>query len=428
VNRDPTSPQTINVMKLLAAFSFLVAAVSANSLASAHRERAAQTAYVGRLMRGAVPTNNSQLRRLEQNNGQNMNYEIDISGYSVKFEQCQLVKSFDEDLAGQEDASTVLATKRFAIFRLCPNNACSSCNYNYGEYLVDLDTYLQATVEYLKDYQEEMCNTCNECQNTNDDQNNGGRQLQNNQNYNVDCSTCYTECQKIANMETNGYLDATNFLECQLIYSPQDDSVADLYAGPICASQGSKIKIGVFTDQYCTDLDASKDPDDYLVSEQGTQMKLSHALLKLTYMDTCISCKEPQNANNNDQGNDAQDADDVIEMCETLYNSGAKCETTHGFNNGVSNYNGYENQLAQEEVVCDFVQSLKSGTYDESGEIIVSGASSSIGGGNSTTGGQKFALCFFILGTIGLAVYAGVLHSKLTKGSVNFSSNGGNLA
>ena len=112
-----------------------------------------------------------------------------------------------------------------------------------------------------------------------------------------------------------------------------------------------------------------------------------------------------------------------------LYEDAAKCEKTHGFDNGYSNYDGYENQLAQEEVVCDYMASLMAGTYDENGEIIVTGKSSSFGGGSSTTGGQKFALAFFIIGTVGLAAYAAVLHSKLTKGGkADLSRQGGAMA
>lgn len=381
--------------------SLFVASAAANNPFAPVSKNDAKTKYINNLIRGAKP-----LRKLEQN------YAVDISSYSVKFEKCQFVKSYSDDMAENEDADTVLATERFAVFRLCPNNACGTCDYNYGEYLLDLDVYLQTTVGYFQDWQEEMCNNCNECGNNN---NNANRKLQ---QYNADCDTCYDECQKIANMEDNGYYDATDFLECQVIYDPQDDSLDQLYAAPICASQGQKIKIGVFTDNNCLFYDSTKDVDDYLVNgENNQQMKLSHALLKMTYQDTCISCKEPQDYNENNEGNDNQDADEVNEMCEELYNYAAKCESTHGFDNGYSNYYGYENQIAQEEMVCDYIQSIKAGTYDESGEINVRGANSSIGGGSRTTGGQKFALTFFILGTVGLAAYAAVLHSKLTKGS-----------
>jgi len=278
------------------------------------------------------------------------------------------------------------------------------------------------------------CNACQECgnweQNEENDQQDqdGRRRLQ--QNYDVDCDSCYDECMKIENMEENGYIDATEFLDCQMIYDPEDDGKNALYAGPMCASEGSKIKIGVFYDEECNLPDSDKDVDDYLMDGDGASMKLSHALLKTVYSSDCVSCLMPQEEEENDDNNNngEEEEPEVLEMCEQLYEASAKCEKTNGFDNGYANYNGYENQLAQEGVVCDFVESLKAGSYDESGEIIVNGANSSIGGGAQTTGGQKFALTFFILGTVGLAGYAAMLHSKLTKGSSGLSESTGAMA
>jgi len=385
---------------------------------------------MSKLVQNARPTSNSQLgRRLEEEE-----YQVDISSYSLKFEQCQFVKAYDDELAENDESSTVLATKRFVIFRLCPSDECDSCSYNFGEYIVDLEEYLEATVQYQQEMQEEMCNACQECgnweQNEENDQQDqdGRRRLQ--QNYDVDCDSCYDECMKIENMEENGYIDATEFLDCQMIYDPEDDGKNALYAGPMCASGGSKIKIGVFYDEECNLPDSDKDVDDYLMDGDGASMKLSHALLKTVYSSDCVSCLMPQEEEENDDNNNngEEEEPEVLEMCEQLYEASAKCEKTNGFDNGYANYNGYENQLAQEGVVCDFVESLKAGSYDESGEIIVNGANSSIGGGAQTTGGQKFALTFFILGTVGLAGYAAMLHSKLTKGSSGLSESTGAMA
>jgi hypothetical protein len=442
-------------MKFFTALAFTVAAASANPFAPKTKTELAKANYINKLVRGAVPTKNSQLRRLAE-----AAYEIDISGYSVKFEQCQFVKSYNQELAETEGSGTVLATMRFVLFRLCPTtnstNACSACSTGYGEYLVDLESYLDSTVEYFSAYQEEMCNTCQQnCYNAaqgddaaaaaaqgddaaaaaqGDDAaaaNNGGRRLGQNKFYNiqVNCTTCLDECEKIANMANNGYTDATEFLQCTKIFDADNDDTNNLYAGPICASNGSKIKIGVFKDQYCMFLDASKEVDDYLKDNNGNAMHLSHALLKSTYTDTCISCKEQVEQNENAEGDANEDADEVVEMCEQLYEEAAKCEKSHGFANGYASYYGYENQVAEEEVVCEYMQSLKSGTYDEQGEIIVTGSSSSRRSGKSTTGGQKFALTFFILGTVGLAVYAAMLHSKLVKGGKSdLASSGGAMA
>ena len=418
--------------------ALLAACATANPFAATSKNNA-KSAYMSKLMRGARETENSQLRRLNDAE----EYEIDISGYSVKFDKCQFVKTYDDELAEDEESSTVLATKRFAIFRLCPTGSCSSCNYNFGEYLVDLDDYLQATVEYQQELQQDMCDACNECgqdeeeeaqdEAQEDGQDNGeedgGRRRR---KLAVDCDSCADECDKIENMEDNGYFDATNFLECQMIYDPEDDGKDALYAGPMCASSGTKIKIGVFTDENCNYVDANKKVDDYLVNGDGYQMKLSHALLKTVYSsDTCVSClveeEEDENNNGNDDGEEKEP--EVAEMCQQLYEASAKCEKKHGFDDGYANYDGYENQLAQEEVVCDYIKSLEAGTYDNEGEIAIFGSNSTVGGGKKTTVGQKLALAFFVIGTVLLAVYAAMLHSKLTKGSASgLSSTGGAMA
>jgi hypothetical protein len=422
----------------IAAFSAAVA--SGNPFAPPQTANNAKSAYMAELMSNARPTENNKLKgRRLQDNGEE--YEVDISGYFLKFEQCQFVKAYDDELAEDADSTTVLATKRFVIFKLCPTGYCDSCSENYGEYIVDLEEYREATVNYQQEIQENMCNDCQECgnweeneENNQDQQNDEERRLAANRKlqnyYDVDCNSCYDECMKIENMEENGYIDATEFLECQMIYDPEDDGKGALYAGPMCASNGSKIKIGVFTDEECNIPDTSKDVDDYLMTDDGVQMKLSHALLKTVYSSDCISCLQfDEEEENDDNGNDDEDEKEpeVIEMCQQLYEAGAKCEKTHGFDYGYANYYGYENQLAQESVVCDFVESLKAGSYDETGEIVVNGANASIGGGAETTGGQKFALTFFILGTVGLAAYAATLHSKLTK-SPGLSESSGAMA
>lgn len=411
-------------MKFLAFFS-LIAAVAAD-----------KQSYLRNLMQVAKPTENSQLRFLEQN------YQIDISGYSVKFQQCQFVRAYDEELAEDEESSTILATKRFVIFRLCPNNECSSCSYGYGEYLVDLDTYLQVSTEYFKEQQEYYCQVCEEnCQNNNNGNNNNGNNnrflenedgdnnnANNNNNANYNCNQCQEDCNKYENMEDNYMVDATNFLECTVVMDPEDDNKVGLYAGPVCSNSGKGISIGLFKDQYCTIPDTQRSVSDYLNDDNGNSLQLSHSILKQTYHNTCISCKEPQDDQENNGGNDNKDEDDVIELCENLYTASAKCEAVHGFSNGYAKYNGYENQIENEETVCGFVNSLKSGTYDEQGEISVTGANGKKGS-ESTSAGQKVALTFFILGTAFLAVYAAMLHSKLVKGGkTEMSSQGGAMA
>lgn len=405
----------------------LTAPATANPFGPAETKNDAKSAYVAKLMKGAKVTGNSKVgRRLDGDD-----YIPDISTYSVRYEKCQFVKTYDEEVAQEDDMGTVLATKRFVIFKLCPDNDCEACDYNYGEYLVDMEAYLEASVDYFQEQQEEMCQACEECGQNNQNNNNGNDDQNNRRLVDVDCSSCYDECQKIENMEENGYIDATEFLECQQVYDPEDDGDAGFFAGPMCASSGAKIKIGLFKDEWCSQLVEDGDVEEYLLDEDnGGNYKLSHALLKNVYdPEGCISCEEVDEDDDNNNNGDDDKEPEILDMCEQLYEEAAKCEKLHGFDNGYAEYAAYANQLAQEEIVCNYISSLKQGTYSEEGEINVDGGTSVREGGSSTTGLQKFFLCFFIIGTVGLAAYAAFMHYQLTKGAkADLSRQGGAMA
>jgi NAD-dependent dihydropyrimidine dehydrogenase PreA subunit len=67
----------------------------------------------------------------------------------------------------------------------------------------------------------------------------------------IDYDACVDKCDKIENMEENGYIDATEFLKCQMVNDREGDVSGAYFAGPMCASLGTKIKIGIFTDENC---------------------------------------------------------------------------------------------------------------------------------------------------------------------------------
>jgi len=341
-----------------------------------------------------------------------------LRNYSVRFQKCQFIRTYDDELTymnadsrgfyGNGRGETITSRQRFVTFRLCPTDDgehdCASCgdeNNNYGEYVVDLETYLEFTVRYFRSEQEKFCDACADaCPNNGfEDDNEMGdenvaeelaavtkearakkaneegcslkQQQQQQQQQNtkqqqqlppivVDCNTCNEECQKIENMEENGYVDATLFLECQMIYDPEDDDLGALYAGPVCAGFGERIEIGVFTDEDCTVPDDTKNVDDYLMDGDGNQMKLSNALLKQTYStENCIDCKP-------DSDDTAVGISSSDRVCGDLYGRAAKCERTNGVeimtDDDTTRFR-YHNQLAQEDQVCDFIRALNDGTY-----------------------------------------------------------------
>lgn len=348
--------------------------------------------YASTLLTNAKPTGNFQMRSLEE-------LDVDLSGYQIKFQNCQFVKAYSDDMAEDADIDTVLGVQKFIIFRLCPAGSCDNCISNYGEYVIDMESYLEAGVEYMKEWQENMCNQCDEVCQADDDGNdaNNGRRL----DVQIDCDSCVTECQKIENMEDNGFEEASNYVGCQQIYDGDDG--AQFYAGGMCSSGGSKIKIGVFSDEYCSKLESNMDVQDFL----GGVM-LSHVILKSLYNDaSCISCTESDwDVPDDDADNNGDDEVKVVEMCENLYEQAAKCESTHGFDNYWKDYDDYANQYMQENSVCEFISSLNSDNYDQGGEIVIQTKSMKFTSSSSITIGQVLALIFYGVGITGFSLYA----------------------
>jgi len=375
------------------------------------------------------------VRKLEEQEEQ----EVDLTGYSLKFEKCQIVKQYPAEEGGNDkEGGSILETKRFILFRLCPSTS-SSCSINYGEYIVDMETYLEAVLGYKQEVQEEYCDTCNECyekaaeQAENEANGEDADEEEDEDAYkcqNVDTSSCYAECQNIENMEENGYMDASELTECvKLDY--EDNYGNEYYAGAMCASSGSRIQIGVFSDEECSVYESDKEIENYMQNDNGYNMKISYHLLKQSYTegayiaDCLMEDEEDQNNNDGDEEKEAE----VNEVCQELYEAAGKCESSHGFEQGIYDYENYDNQVRNEELVCDYISTIKAGHYDVSGEIVVNGGRTTLGGGAATSGGQKFALTFFILGSVGLAGYVAMLHQQLTKGAkADLAQQGGAMA
>ena len=383
--------------------------------------------YLGSLMSAARPAPASQARRhLEEET-------IDLSSYSIKFEKCLYIKQYDED----HNDETVLATQKLVVFRLCYDNGgmCSSsgCKTNYGEYVIDMDTYLEATLQHKKNEQDDYCEACQSCA-TDAAADGGGRDRRRGRRRatTVDCDTCYSQCQNIDNMEEYGYVDASEYYKCEKVYKNDNTGVV-YYAGAMCANSGARIKVGLFTDEYCETYDADAAPDTY-IKKNGYNVKLSYHLMKHTFTteDCVASC-----AGVDGDGDYAEAV--TAEVCKTLYEAAGKCETPYSFASGIASYSDYyASQVSNEGTVCEYIASINSGAYDESGELVVKSSKTiNIVGGTKydtvqTTGGQKFALTFFIIGTVGFVAYAAFLRQRVNqavrRGMIAHVGGGGGMA
>jgi hypothetical protein len=98
----------------------------------------------------------------------NADYGFDIGSYSLKYTGCSTVETYNADQANEGGSSSVLTSQRFATFRLCPTDSCSSnkyegCSSNYGDYVVSLDQFLAAMVALNEDRVVGYCEYCQEC-------------------------------------------------------------------------------------------------------------------------------------------------------------------------------------------------------------------------------------------------------------------------
>lgn len=96
------------------------------------------------------------------------NLGFDMKSYSLKYTGCSAVKTYDSNKAASDEYDTVLSTKRFALFRLCPTDNCNKysvngCGRNYGQYVLEMDTFLEGVVEFNRQRYWHYCEFCKRC-------------------------------------------------------------------------------------------------------------------------------------------------------------------------------------------------------------------------------------------------------------------------
>jgi len=346
-------------------------------------------------------------------------FAFDIAKYSLKYARCQSINTWSDDMAQDEDATDILMQKKFIVFRLCPYNYCSSdssygCKNNYGEYIIELDDYLQLMKEEWADKIDGFCEYCDGCyrrrrnmrnlagddaaddyyaaggnyddaaddavaaDDAGDDYNAGDdagdnevdEEEEDDDANDNDCDQmCTTYSNVCSNRSSNNNNDDgnnnaddnyDNILEC-MEYENDDGLIR--YIGPHCSSDGRSIVLGLFSDAYCTQV-----VGDAYDAASFTGLNLEYNTLSDYSPKQCIACNA-QSAPylDYDEGNDEDDAS-IIDICKELYYSSAKC------NQNLKQLNTYKssNQEATEQLVCNFISNVVTSQYDEYGDIYVS--------------------------------------------------------
>jgi len=74
-------------------------------------------------------------------------FGFDVTQYSLSYHRCAAVRQFDDELAANEDSTSVFSTNSFAVFRFCPSSTCEGVRPDETE-----EQWQAAQEEYNEDY------------------------------------------------------------------------------------------------------------------------------------------------------------------------------------------------------------------------------------------------------------------------------------
>mmetsp|Transcript_67826 Transcript_67826/g.102290 ORF Transcript_67826/g.102290 Transcript_67826/m.102290 type:complete len:397 (-) Transcript_67826:163-1353(-) len=353
----------------------------------------------------------SKARKLENED------EVDftwVADFSIKFQGCHHVSQWNDEADDEEDVR--IQTKRLIRFRLCPTSSCSvesaaGCTSEYGDYIIDMNTFLETYYEAVADYNEYRCEYTQEMLCDCDDDDGKGDDF--------DRDICEYECYVTNGIEdicaeNNPYnddeqeeeekFDLADWVECQQAEFENDEErrleeeeEIEYFTGPYCSEQGGAIYLGLFTDDTCTTF-----ADEFGGASTYSQLAgqaLPYSSESIVHMD-CISCKEPADFNND--GNDNEDEDAVIEMCEQIYATAGKCEPALEATGHVYKAN---------EAACNYIAGIK--VIRKDGIITQVGSKA-----NKTA---SIFIGIFVVAFVLLAAYVYYLKTKLDRASINLS-------
>mmetsp|Transcript_6842 Transcript_6842/g.14768 ORF Transcript_6842/g.14768 Transcript_6842/m.14768 type:complete len:354 (-) Transcript_6842:476-1537(-) len=265
-----------------------------------------------------------------------------LDSYSLKYQGCSRVKQWTDD----PDSYQKVYYNQMVNFRLCPQGNCDSgCRSGYGDYVIDLDTFVS---NYVVDQNLRLSSSCSnvakECGCDNDDD---------------DCYyQCFIDFKKDVCLAKSGYGNVYPYFSCTQFQGQEENENRNLdeqdeeaeekeeggegegeqeyYVGPYCADNGYDIYFGVFVDQYCT---IPSDTSFYTLTGGGTYLPYTSQSVVTSY--ECSTCDQQFYYGYDDDGSDGGD------ICDNLYLSSGKCEAKMS----ITNRNDKE---------CMFIQAVRS--------------------------------------------------------------------
>jgi len=326
-----------------------------------------------------------------------------VADYSIKFQGCNHVSQWNDAAEGTNDVR--IQEKRLIRFRLCPTKSCSAnsaagCSSSYGDYIIDMNTFLNSYYQAVEHYNQYRCQaTLQKCDCQNED-------------VDFDVEACESQCYATYGMSdicdsqdsSKGTTFLANYVGCAQLRLEQAEGQEQngqqqtkYFIGPYCAEQGGSIYLGLFTDDTCSEFADSYKGSSTYKTLLGQSLPYSKESI---ITEDCLSCKEPQEYNLN--GNDGQDSDRVSEMCEQIYYTAGKCESA-------MKSTGYLYQI--NENACTYISGIKVVRKDG----IITQAGSNM---NKTA---SIFIGIFVVAFVLLAAYVYFLKTKLDRVAINLA-------
>jgi len=310
-------------------------------------------------------------------------YRFNITQYSLKYQSCVSLSFFKEDMDQQANSqdegngfSSLFRTQTFAILKLCPSHKCLDnswygCKSEFGEYMLPLQDYLVASNTYQESVAYSYCNYCQQCLYFEKYFYDGGNNDTHACKYYEACYNYKSLCSDYGGddeVKDDGYINFAyeDFFECMKVDGVGDNNDNNaVYLGPYCNPKDLKtISIGVFTDESCTEYIGDK-----ISIYDATGMAMKDDALSMHYSSTCTSCHESSLPYNIIE-EDMDDSDLVVEYCEDIYMSSAKCNVNLDLPTSYTTGQSYQEKV-HEEMECNFIQNVVKGHYDSNGFMYV---------------------------------------------------------
>lgn len=307
------------------------------------------------------------------------------------------------------------------------------CQSNYGEYMLEMEDYLDIMVEYHNERFEKYCETCEECMydvytewlKAGGNQDFQDRKLKDRSDltWKDDLESeefhnarklggfdqfkyCpeYDTCRYYGQVCKQGVDESlTQYFDCTEV---QRNNGMVAYIGPKCAADGHTITLGVYADAYCNEdistgvsfknlmgFELEGDEFGYIISGSLKDVIPEEAILmqNLRYVENfdeeaaeyyspvdqmCIPCesaRQPYEVRGNvdvTYYEDGEDSDEITELCETLYMASARCDKHYRtYSSRISRAVFAAEAAAQEDLSCEFIETIVMGNYDEYGVI-----------------------------------------------------------